>query len=464
MESDRVGELAVETTAIPGLLVVHLPVHGDARGWLKENWQRAKMTALGLPDFGPVQQTISFNAAVGVTRGFHAEPWDKFVSVASGKVHGAWVDLRAGDTFGMSVHFDITPDVAVFLPRGVANAFQTLEPDTVYSYLVNDHWSPEAIKSYTYLNLADESVAIPWPIPLDESELSDADRHHPRLADVIPVPAPETWILGGNGQVGRTLATVFPDAKVFSRPEVDLADPQSLHDLNWRACGTVINAAAYTAVDAAETPDGRRECWAVNVTGVRHLTELCRKHRVKLVHISSDYVFDGTADEHDEDEAPSPLGFYGATKAAADEIVASLPNHLIVRTSWVVGDGKNFVATMAGLADRGVSPSVVNDQIGRLTFADDLAEAIHHLLATNALGIFNVTNAGEPMSWYDIAAEVFKIRASAASHVRSVSTEEFANGRPLAPRPVHSTLSLHKLAESGFTLPAAVTRLAQWIS
>lgn len=458
------GELAVETTAIPGLLVVHLPVHGDARGWLKENWQRAKMTALGLPDFGPVQQTISFNAAVGVTRGFHAEPWDKFVSVASGKVHGAWVDLRAGDTFGMSVHFDITPDVAVFLPRGVANAFQTLEPDTVYSYLVNDHWSPEAIKSYTYLNLADESVAIPWPIPLDESELSDADRHHPRLADVIPVPAPETWILGGNGQVGRALATVFPDAKVFSRPEVDLADPQSLHDLNWRACGTVINAAAYTAVDAAETPDGRRECWAVNVTGVRHLTELCRKHRVKLVHISSDYVFDGTADEHDEDEAPSPLGFYGATKAAADEIVASLPNHLIVRTSWVVGDGKNFVATMAGLADRGVSPSVVNDQIGRLTFADDLAQAIRHLLVADAKGIVNVTSAGEPCSWFDIAQQIFTLRGRSADDVSAVSTADYSAGKPMSPRPVNSTLTLDKLRDLGCTPRDSRTALTDYLT
>ena len=120
-------DLAVETTAIPGLLVVRLPVHADSRGWFKEGWQREKMTALGLPDFGPVQQNVSFNAARGATRGIHAEPWDKFVSVSTGRAFGAWVDLRAGETFGTTVHLELDPSVAVFVPRGVGNSYQTLE-------------------------------------------------------------------------------------------------------------------------------------------------------------------------------------------------------------------------------------------------------------------------------------------------------------------------------------------------
>lgn len=93
-------ELKVERTNIPGLIVFDLPVHGDNRGWFKENWQRAKQTNLGLPDFGPVQNNISYNAKKGVTRGIHAEPWDKYISIASGSVFGAWVDLRPGDSFG----------------------------------------------------------------------------------------------------------------------------------------------------------------------------------------------------------------------------------------------------------------------------------------------------------------------------------------------------------------------------
>ena len=127
----------VESTPIPGMVVVRLDVREDARGWFKENWQREKMVALGLPDFGPVQNNISFNAAAGATRGIHAEPWDKFVSVGTGRVFGAWVDLREGDSFGAVFTVEITPWVAGFLvPRGVGNAFQTLEDATSYTYLV----------------------------------------------------------------------------------------------------------------------------------------------------------------------------------------------------------------------------------------------------------------------------------------------------------------------------------------
>ncbi|BDI21632.1 hypothetical protein L3i23_04080 [Herbiconiux sp. L3-i23] len=179
--------LAVRQTAIPGVLLFDLPVHGDNRGWFKENWQREKMLALGLPDFGPVQNNISFNNDIGTTRGIHAEPWDKFISIAVGSVFGAWVDLRAGEAFGTVLTAELDPSTAIFVPRGVGNAYQTLETNTAYTYLVNDHWSAARVGGYSFLNAADETVAIPWPIPLDRAELSEKDRNHPRLADVVPV-------------------------------------------------------------------------------------------------------------------------------------------------------------------------------------------------------------------------------------------------------------------------------------
>ena len=159
--------LHANTTPIPGLTLWDLPVHGDNRGWFKENWQRAKMVAAGLPDFGPVQNNVSFNDAVGTTRGIHAEPWDKWVSVVAGRVFGAWVDLRAGATFGNVFTAELDPSHAVFVPRGVGNAFQTLEPNTAYSYLVNAHYSPDA--TYVSVNLADQTLAIAWPIPLGQA-------------------------------------------------------------------------------------------------------------------------------------------------------------------------------------------------------------------------------------------------------------------------------------------------------
>lgn len=180
-------ELAVRDTAIPGLLLVDIPVHGDSRGWFKENWQREKMLALGLPDLGPVQNNISFNDAAGTTRGIHAEPWDKFISIAVGSVFGAWVDLRAGSTFGSVFTAILDPSTAVYVPKGVGNSFQTLEPNTAYTYLVNAHWSEAKLSEYSFLNLADETVAIDWPIPLDKAELSEKDRKHPRLTEIAPI-------------------------------------------------------------------------------------------------------------------------------------------------------------------------------------------------------------------------------------------------------------------------------------
>src|SRR5690554_5087097 len=191
--------LAVHETTIPGLLLIDLPVHGDNRGCVKENWQREKMVALGLPDFGPVQNNISYNDKRGATRGIHAEPWDKYVSVATGRIFGAWVDLREGESFGTVFTAELGPDTAIFVPRGVGNSYQTLEDETAYVYLVNDHWSAEAQSEYTFLNLEDETAAIEWPIPLTEAERSEKDLAHPRLVDVTPMKPKRTLVIGANG-------------------------------------------------------------------------------------------------------------------------------------------------------------------------------------------------------------------------------------------------------------------------
>lgn len=175
-------QLTVTESNIPGLFVVDLVLHGDDRGWFKENYQKAKMEELGLPSFDVVQNNFSFNVEKGVTRGLHAEPWDKFISVANGSVFGAWVDLRKGETFGQTLTLEITPDKAVFVPRGVANGYQTLEGNITYTYLVNAHWSPDA--KYTFVNLFDPALNITWPIRKELAIISDKDANHPILTDV----------------------------------------------------------------------------------------------------------------------------------------------------------------------------------------------------------------------------------------------------------------------------------------
>lgn len=447
-------QLTAHETPIPGVVLYDLPVHGDNRGWFKENWQREKMVALGLPDFRPVQNNISYNEKAGTTRGIHAEPWDKFISVATGKIFGAWVDLRESPSFGAVFTAELDPSQAIFIPRGVGNAFQTLEDNTAYTYLVNDHWSADAQGQYTFLNLADETAGISWPVPLEEAELSDKDKAHPRLADVVPMPAKKILVVGADGQLGKALRHLYDgDATVefAGRAGFDLGSKASFTGRNWKNYSTIINAAAYTAVDDAETAEGRAAAWAINVTAVARLARVAVEHDLTLVHVSSDYVFDGVRESHDEAEPFTPLGVYGQTKAASDAVVSVVPRHYIVRTSWVIGEGNNFVRTMESLAARGIQPSVVDDQIGRLSFTEDIAEGIQHLLATGAAyGAYNLSNDGEAQSWADIAADVYELSGRPRSAVAGVSTEEYFKGKAAAPRPLNSVLDLTKIKNSGF--------------
>ncbi|NYE21036.1 dTDP-4-dehydrorhamnose 3,5-epimerase [Microbacterium immunditiarum] len=461
--------LRATETRIPGLVLWDLTVHGDSRGWFKENWQRERMIAAGLPDFGPVQNNISFNDAIGTTRGIHAEPWDKWVSITTGRIFGAWVDLREGTTFGTVFTAELDPSRAVFVPRGVGNAYQTLEPDTAYTYLVNDHWSPDA--KYTFLNLADETLAIEWPIPLERAEISEKDLGHPRLADVVPVPPRKILVTGANGQLGRALRAEFGDGRhveFAARDDLDLASSDLVTARRWRDYDTIVNAAAYTAVDLAETPEGRRDAWAANVGGVAALARVAAENGIALVHVSSDYVFDGKLDRpYREDDPVSPLGVYGQTKAAADAVVSTVPRHYIVRTSWVVGEGKNFVRTMAGLAARGIDPRVVDDQVGRLTFTSEIARGIRHLLDTRPdYGVYNLTGGGEAMTWADVARAVFELAGHDPARVSPVSTTEYyasAEG-PVAPRPSRGVLDLAKIEATGFVPTDAGETLRDYLA
>lgn len=462
---------SLETTPIPGLVVVRLDRRDDDRGFFKENWQRQKMLAIGLPDFGPVQNNVSFNSERGVTRGIHTEPWDKFISLATGRIFGAWVDMREGETFGATFSLEMDTSVAVFVPRGVGNSYQTLEDATAYTYLVNEHWRPSV--AYPALALDDPTVAIEWPIPLTEAIISEKDQNNPQLTDVVAMKPKKTLVLGAGGQLGRALAGAFPDADARTRAELDLADAAAVASFPWHDYAVVLNAAAYTAVDAAETPEGRVAAWAANASGPATLAGLARDHGFTLVHVSSEYVFDGTAPlepGHTEDEPLSPLGVYAQSKAAGDVAVGLAPRHYLLRTSWVIGDGKNFVRTMQALAEKGVSPSVVDDQVGRLTFTDELVRAIRHLLDSGAPhGTYHVSNGGPVMSWREVAQAVFERSGRSADDVSGTTTAAYAEGvlaqgNPFAPRPLNSAMSLAKIRATGFEPEDALTALDRYLA
>lgn len=260
-------------------------------------------------------------------------------------------------------------------------------------------------------------------------------------------------ITGAGGQLGRALQREFPDARGLGRSELDVTDADAVRDFDWTGTDVVVNAAAWTAVDAAEDPARRDAVWAVNADAVASLAEAARRHGFVLVHVSTEYVFDGRHDGPIPEDAPlSPLSVYGRSKAAGDRFASGIERHYVVRTSWLVGEGGNFVRTMASLADRGSCPAVVDDQIGRPTCAADLAAGIAHLLRSGAsFGTYNLTGAGEPASWADVAAEVFRLRGRPPGDVRRVSTAEYFAGKEgIAQRPPNSVLDLTRIRSAGF--------------
>jgi dTDP-4-dehydrorhamnose reductase/dTDP-4-dehydrorhamnose 3,5-epimerase len=450
------SQIKAKATDIPGLQILEIPVHKDNRGWFKENWHLSNFRALGLGQFKPVQQNVSFNLIRGVTRGLHAEPWDKLVSVASGAAFGVWLDLRAGDSFGKLVQATIEPGTLVYIPRGVANGFQALEDGTAYSYLVNDHWSAET--SYVCVNLRDPSLGVRWPIEIDHSMVSEKDLAHPGFSSIAPIQIGKPLVIGSSGQLAKALRAEYPDGVFLSSKQFDMRSSrveEALLKLGIDAgsLSCVINAAAFTNVDQAETRLGGDEAWATNVLGVKELVGFCRARNLRLVHVSSDFIFNGNKPApYSESDLPNPINFYGFTKASADLLVEQLENHLIIRPSWVIGESENFVSIMSQIALAGKKAKVVGDQIGRFTFANELAKAIRHLIENNCpSGTYNVTGAGEAMSRADWARRIFSHYGRNPSDVESVTSLEYSGEKTSAQRPNNSTLSLEKLTNTGFT-------------
>lgn len=261
-------------------------------------------------------------------------------------------------------------------------------------------------------------------------------------------------IIGAYGQLGKALQAQYPKATAVDRDSFDMTDWNMLQGYDWSKFDIILNAAVFANVDGAETPEGRVAAWKINATAVGYLSKIASEHQLTLVHVSSDYVFDGTKKPHTEDEDFAPLGVYGQTKAAGDIAVATTPKHYIARATWLIGDGSNFVRTMMGLAAENVSPTVVADQIGRLTFTQALVDVIDHLLTTNAeFGTYNATNDGQPASWADVTRAIFKELGRDDLQVTNTTTQAYFTSKPnVAPRPLESEMDLTKIKGTGLVL------------
>lgn len=260
-------------------------------------------------------------------------------------------------------------------------------------------------------------------------------------------------IAGGHGQVGQALArAAWPDGVRLHRPartELDLTDAAALSDAFARTpFRAVINAAAFTAVDAAETH--RDEAFRANADIPARLAEATRTAGAPLIHLSTDCVFDGTLDRpYAEDDAPHPISVYGASKLAGEQAVLSgNPRGVVVRTAWVVSArGRNFVHTILAAASGRSELEVVADRFGSPTSADDLASALatvtFAMIADPAAptGVYHCVNAGEA-NWAELAAETLRL-AGSTTVVRPVPASARSEA---AARPANSRLSCERLA------------------
>jgi len=251
-------------------------------------------------------------------------------------------------------------------------------------------------------------------------------------------------VTGANGQLGREVAVQGQGCHeliLLGHHDLDIGEGKAVLDFFKRERpDALINCAAYTNVDQAEADfDG---AFRVNAIGAQNLAVACLEFGAKLVHVSTDYVFDGSGSaSYREYDQVSPLGVYGKTKLIGENMVREIVGwHFIVRTAWLYGDGNNFVRTMLRLSESNQTLRVVKDQIGTPTSTVDVTKAIFKLLESNAYGTYHATCQGQ-CSWYDFAVEIFK-QANKKITVIPVSSEEFP--RP-AKRPAYSVLDNYML-------------------
>ena len=314
----------------------------------------------------PVQNNLAFNARRGTTRGIHTEPWDKFVSVAPGGCSPRGSTSATAHPTGRPSTWRSTRG-----PRSssrVASATATRPSTTARLHLPRQRalaTRRTSTRAAARRPHRGDPVADP---PRGRRRLREGP-HHPVLRR-RPVDAhPTTLILGSDGQLGRALVADVPGRRPPRPRRAGPDRPGRGGGWRWHDYDLVLNASAYTAVDAAETseegagPPGRQR------VARRRPWPGCREHRLTLVHFSTDYVFDGTTHRPHRGRAVLTAGRLRADQGGRRRRGRDRARHYLMRTSWLVGDGGNFVRTMQRLAAEGVAPSVVDDQVGRLTFA-----------------------------------------------------------------------------------------------
>ena len=451
---------------------------GDERGYFSPYFIQKNLDELG---FKQVVQANRSKSSKGVLRGLHFQQnpkcQAKIVEVIKGRAIDVVVDLRRdSSTYGKFITVELTSENnrQLFVPRGFAHGFISLEDDTIFQYLIDNDYEPKLEAGILF---DDEDININWDQILfenyiDEPILSDKDKKHPTLKEnnVIFKNNFKYLITGFNGQLGYEIKQQLLNDGVKEENilavdinEMDITkEDEVLKIVKEFNPDTIYHCAAWTAVDKAEEPEFKDKCYDVNVNGTKNMVKAAREVNAKIVYISTDYVFDGTSNvPYSVDDITNPKSVYGLTKFMGEEEVRKYENSFVIRTAWVFGiNGKNFVKTMLNLSLKYDQIRVVNDQIGTPTYAKDLARVAYELSQTNKFGTYHCTNDGY-CSWAEFASYILK---DTNTKVIPVSTSDYyipqyENAKVqnkelyIAYRPKFSILDKSKLLSAGIMIP-----------
>lgn len=448
-------DMKYEKTELDGVFIVNPDVHGDARGWFMETFRDGELKAQGVTSQF-VQDNQSFSAQKGTLRGIHYQNYphaqSKLVRCLKGEILDVAVDLRAWSPNykkWVAVKLSAENKKQLYVPRGFGHGFITLTDDVEIAYKCDDYYDKA---SEGGIRFDDPDIAVDWGET--EPALSEKDKLAPALKDAVCNFDARVLVTGANGQLGYDVLELLKSKGIecigADVEDFDITDKLATeHFLSVYKPTAIVHCAAYTAVDRAE--DDAELCEKVNVVGTRNIAEYCAKSAVKLVHISTEYVYGNNGKTPlKEDDETTPLNVYGRTKLQAEKEAEKAERRFILRTSGVFGKhGNNFIKTMLRLSESKTELTVVDDEHGAPTYTVDLAKVIVQLLFTENYGTYNVNNEGD-CTWRELAKAVFE-KTGKKVEVKKTTTEKYGSK---AKRQLNSRLDKTKLYSAGVeTLP-----------
>jgi glucose-1-phosphate thymidylyltransferase len=434
---------------LDGLKVIEGKIFEDNRGYFTETFNQANYRSLGIDT-----QFIQDNESVskyGVIRGLHYQTGEyaqaKLVRVIEGEVLDVVVDLRKNSvTYGKTYSMVLSDKnkKQMFIPKGFAHGFSVLSTTAKFAYKVDNVYNKE---SEAGINPLDSNLNIDWLLPKDMILIGDKDLLQPNFEKEIS-DKKKLLILGSNGQLGqcfRKQSILYPefDYVFATRNDVNVTNYESLEEyINSINPDFIINCIAYTAVDKAESEI--EQAYLINAKLPKNLAILSTKYNCKLIHISTDYVYNSEQGEHTENSVTNPCNVYGASKLKGDKnVIICSQDGIVIRTSWVYSDfGNNFLLTMIKLMKDKTELTIINDQIGSPTSGYSIVDAILKLIPQYSKvkrenRVFNFSDNGI-ISWYDFAVKIQKLSGFNNCKLIPSPTSDY---KTIAKRPLNSRMS-----------------------